>query len=209
MVDLVLAISQARLETKTKNTPRRDQILETAARLFRRKGFRATSVRMIAADLGMEAASLYNHIQSKQDILQELLFGMAHRFTQGLKMIEAAESNPYLQLEKLVALHVQLTHQFPNHIALITGEWIHLEEPHLQKYTQLRGEYESHFKSIIRKGMEQGYLEKTDVDMALFSILSTLHWLYSWVGRHPEVEEAKLEAEMKKLLLSGIRKRAV
>lgn len=193
--------------TQTKPKPRKDQILEVAARLFRKKGFKATSVRMIAAELGMEASSLYNHIASKQEILRELLLHMAGLFTQGLQQIERSGLNPYQKLEHLVALHVRLTHEFPNQISLITGEWIHLEEPALQLYTAQRNEYELHFKSIIRLGMDEGYIEKVDVDIALFSILSTLHWLYSWVGRHKEISEETLETEVKKCLLLGLKKR--
>jgi len=52
------------METATQIT-RREQIIQTAARLFRAKGFMASSMRDIAAELGIEAASLYSHIKSK------------------------------------------------------------------------------------------------------------------------------------------------
>lgn len=186
---------------------RKEQILHEAARLFKKRGYNATTVRMIAAQMKMEASSLYNHISSKQEILRELLFQMANLFTQGMKNIEASQTNPYEKLEQLVALHVRLTMEYPDQISLITGEWIHLESPELQHYTTLRNDYEQRFKHIIKSGIEEGFLEKTDVDLALFSILSTLHWLYSWIGRHREIPKESLEAELKQTLLLGIRKR--
>lgn len=190
-----------------KPKPRKEQILETAAYLFRKKGYNATSVRMIASELGIEAASLYNHIASKQEILRELLFQMAGVFTQEMEKIETSGKNPFQQMEDLVMLHVQLTLQNPDQISLITGEWVHLEEPAHQQYVQLRQEYELRFKAIIKAGMDSGYLERADVDVALFSILSTLHWLYSWVARHKNVSSEILGEQMKQTLLLGLKKR--
>ena len=162
---------------------------------------------MIASELGMEAASLYNHIASKQEILKELLLEMAGLFTTGMNSIEISDADSFQKLENLVALHVHLTFEFPNEIALITGEWVHLEEPAYGQYITLRNEYEQKFKSIIRQGMEDGHLENTDIDIALFSILSTLRWLYSWVSRHKEISPEMLEKEMKRTLLEGVKKR--
>lgn len=54
-------------------TSTRDAILETAARLFVERGYAGTSVRDIAAELGIANPSLYHHFPSKGDILAELL----------------------------------------------------------------------------------------------------------------------------------------
>lgn len=186
---------------------RKDQILISAARLFRKRGYNATTVRMIASDLGIEAASLYNHISSKQEILQSLLLPMAKHFAKGMEKIEADETDAFNKLEKLVSLHVQLSLNYPDAISLITGEWIHLEEPALTQYSQMRRHYESRFKGIIEDGMAQNLLEERNLEVALFSILSSLHWLYSWIGRHKELKPSEIEFEMKNCLLLGLKKK--
>lgn len=184
---------------------RRRQLLEAAAYLFRKRGYTATTVRMIASRLGMEAASLYNHMASKQELLQEILLPIARLFAKGMEKVERSGKNPFNQLEELVLLHIQLSQKHPDAIALITGEWIHLEDPALSIYSSLRSDYERRFKAIISNGMEQGYLETGNVDIALFSILSSLHWLYSWMGRHPDVSQEELETELKNCLLLGLK----
>jgi AcrR family transcriptional regulator len=190
-----------------KVSPRKDQIFAAAALLFRKKGFKATSMRMIAAALGIEASSLYNHIASKQEILAEQLLEIAASFMSGMSEIEHSSLNPIEKLEKLVALHVKLTLAFPDQISLITGEWVHLEEPVLQQYKSLRSEYEFRFKAIIIDGINMGLIENVDPEMALFSILSSLHWLYSWSGRHKEMKATNIENEIKQCLLYGLKKR--
>lgn len=186
---------------------RKEQILHEAARLFRKKGYNATTVRMIASALGIEAASLYNHISSKQEILKTLLLPMAQRFAKGMDDIESRPVDAFEKLEELVALHVQLSLNHPDSISLITGEWVHLEEPALSEYSQMRRNYENRFKTIIQEGMNKGLLEKRNLDVALFSILSSLHWLYSWIGRHKELEPGEIEVEMKNCLLLGLKKK--
>ncbi len=191
---------------KSKAGERKEQILAKAARLFRKTGFSATSMRMIAAATGMEASSLYNHISSKQEILEELLFSVAAEFTAGMAKAEALETGPYEKLEYLVDLHIDLTLRWPDRIALVTGDWVHLGEPRLKEYIELRSEYENRFRELIREGREKGILENINSDLSLFSILSSLHWLYSWTGKHPEADTKIVREELKLCLLRGLRK---
>ena len=110
------------------------QIYNAAARLFRKKGYKATSMQDIANALDIKAASLYNHISSKQEILKHLLINIADAFTVGMKDIEESSLDDIEKLEQLVILHVDLTLRYKDSIALITGEWVHLENPLLDQY---------------------------------------------------------------------------
>lgn len=183
---------------------RKEQILSAAARLFRKKGFPSTTVRMIASELGMEAASLYNHMTSKQELLKNLLFPVATAFTRGMEKIMAGKGSPVEKLEKLVLLHVELAMKHPDAVALILGEWIHLEEPDLQAFIRMRTEYENSFKKILEQGMKSGLLHHADPDLAVFSILSTLHALPNRLSRHPGISAEKLKSELVKSLLHGL-----
>jgi AcrR family transcriptional regulator len=184
---------------------RKESISACAARLFRKRGYQATSMRDIADAEQIKAASIYNHFKSKQEILRSLLLRMAHLFTQGMQTVRASSSDPVEQLEQLIALHVRLTIEHTDAIALIAGEWIHLEEPHLQQYRQLRDAYEAHFKEILEAGKKQGLLRNVDPEIALFSILSSLRWLYSWYSKNRNYEPEKLRQEMISTLLNGIK----
>jgi len=55
-----------------KNSTKKEVIIEKASKLFKEKGFGASSMRDLAIHVGVEAASLYNHIQSKSEILQAI-----------------------------------------------------------------------------------------------------------------------------------------
>ena len=161
-------------------------------------------MRDIAREMGMEAASLYNHIASKQRIISELLMEVAELFTSGMEKIKNSTATPLQQLEALIVLHVDLTVSHTNAISLLPAEWVHLEEPTLKAFISLRDAYEADFRVLIQKAVEAKQLASVDVDVALFSILSTLRWLYSWYTKYQKKDIETLKKELIQNLLYGI-----
>ena len=51
----------------------RDEILEAAAQIFSQKGFHAASMQDIAQAVNLRKASLYHHVNNKQEILVAIL----------------------------------------------------------------------------------------------------------------------------------------
>ena len=180
---------------------RKEQIKKVAAHLFRKRGFKATSMRDIAKAMNMEAPSLYNHISSKQQLLEELLMLIAFTFTSGMKEIQEAPLSSMEKLERLIKLHVDITIDHTDAVSLLTNEWVHLEGEIAKEFNALKDIYEIEFKGILESCMQEGSMEQVNVDLAMFSILSTLRWLYSWYSRNPKVNKIELEQQMVKLLI--------
>ena len=184
---------------------RKEEIRTQAAALFRKKGYSSTSMRDIAEAVGIKAASIYNHIQSKQDLLEDLLLSMAHLFTQGMADIQTTSLSPEEKLEKIIALHVRLSIEHTDAISLITSEWVHLKEPAYTVYRRLRDSYETDFKEVIEQGKKEGIFRRLDTDVILFSTLSTLRWLYSWYSKNSSYNSKNLEEQLCQILINGIK----
>ncbi|MEL6943454.1 MAG: TetR/AcrR family transcriptional regulator, partial [Bacteroidota bacterium] len=161
----------------------KEKIQTAAARLFRKQGYNGTSMNNIAEEVGIKAASIYNHFKSKQLILKNLLLNVAALFTKGMNEIAMANLSVEEKLQHLIALHVRLTVDHTDAVALIVGEWVHLEEPIKTTYLESRNQYEKQFKNIIEQGKREGKIKSIDIEIILFSTLSTLHWLYSWYNK--------------------------
>ena len=72
---------------------RKEEIVRVAAQLFKEKGYSAVTMRDLAAEMGIKAASLYNHITSKQDILQTIIISLAEEFTEGMNKVIRSEKS--------------------------------------------------------------------------------------------------------------------
>lgn len=185
---------------------RRTEILEKAAILFHKKGYAATSMRDIAQAVGMESASLYNHIKSKQEVLESMLMPLANEYVKGINDIAQAPLSSIQQLERIIAHQIQITIQNTDAVSLVPNEWVHLEGKNKTNFLKLRNDYEKTFKNIFKKCIQEGHLKEVDVEIASFSILSTLRWLYSWFSRNKKVNPLVLEAELITNLIGGLRK---
>src|SRR5580765_5269419 len=93
---------------KDPSIKRKDQITQIAQNKFREKGYRAVSMRELADHVGIEAASFYNHFDSKESILKEICFRMAAEFFNGIEAAIGGEKSLERQLTKAIASHINV-----------------------------------------------------------------------------------------------------
>ncbi len=183
---------------------RKQQILQEAAKLFRKKGFKGTSLQQIAQAVGMESPSLYNHIKSKQELLSILLMDNARQFDQRIQEIHDANLSALDKIDRIISLHVELTVQNPDAMSLMLNEWTHLDDQDKLEYARLRDQYEAQFKDILQVSMNAGEVVKMDVNFMMFMILSTLRSLYAWCAKYKDYNRLELESYLKQGVLKGI-----
>ncbi|MGJ8592020.1 MAG: TetR/AcrR family transcriptional regulator [Aquaticitalea sp.] len=188
-----------------KHETRKDEIIKTATKLFKEKGYSAVTMRDIAKSMGIKAASLYNHINSKQDILKEIIISLAEDFTNGMSIIKNSEVNTIGKLEKIVTLHVQITTKNTYGMASLNNDWMHLEDQ-LDYYLELRKTYEQDFIEIIQDGIQSDEIIDSNPEVIMFSILSTLRSLYLWIPKKEDLNKGELSKNLSQVLINGINK---
>ncbi len=184
---------------------RKEEIIKTAAVLFNEKGYSAVTMRDIATAMGIKAASLYNHISSKQDILNSIIIALAEQFTKGMQDILKSNTTTSIQkLKQIITLHVTIAVNNTNGMASLNKDWMHLEEQ-LEYYLKLRNDYEYNFRKIITQGIANNEIVNSNPDIILFSVLSTLRSLYVWVSKKQE-DTDQLAHKLTRILIGGINK---
>ena len=186
-----------------KTETRKDEIVKTAAKLFKKKGYSAVTMRDIAKTMGIKAASLYNHIQSKQDILKSIIISIAEEFTNGMEHIKASNTNSLEKLHQIVVLHVDITSRNTYQMAALNNDWMHLEDQ-LDHYLSLRQNYEDDFINIIKSGINAKEIVDSNPEIIMFSILSTLRSLYLWIPKKEDLNHNELANNLSNVLIKGI-----
>jgi AcrR family transcriptional regulator len=184
---------------------RKKQILKTAAQLFKERGYSAVTMRDLAAAMDMKAASLYNHISGKQEILATLILEVAHKFSTGMNGIKGNDHAAFAKAEQLILLHIKVAIEYTNALAVLNTDWMHLEGPEYQEYLMLRRNYELDFKKILESGIATGDFKAMNVETLLFNLLSTLRSIYLWIPKKSAIEIADLKKELPQILLTGVR----
>ena len=185
---------------------RKAQIRRQATALFQGRGFAATSMRELAATLGVEAASLYSHIGSKQELLHEICFRLADAFFAAFDDAERGAAAPSDALRRFIEGHVRVLLTDPAAAQVFITEWRHLEEPALTEFTARRGAYEARIRALLRRGADAGalHLPANDERFAALWLLSGLNWLPGWYKPAGNLTPTDVAARLTATLLQGL-----
>lgn len=187
------------------NLTRKDEIIKQAASLFLERGYSAVTMRDLAKKMGIKAASLYNHIASKHEILETLIINVAEKFTTGMNAIVASNEDPLKKVEAVIELHIEVTLNNQDALGSLNNDWMHLEGQALIYFEEMRNGYEDNFRKIIHQGISQGVIAKRNPEIMLFSVLSTLRTLYLWYPKKGEIDVATLKKDMRQTLMASIK----
>jgi AcrR family transcriptional regulator len=184
---------------------RKDHINSAARNLFRERGYSATSMRDIAQTVGIEVASLYNHIDSKESMLQHICFNMADKFIAIIDAVKHLKDNPELQLKEAIKLHVSVITSHADESAVFVHEWKHLSEPHLSAFKKMRNTYESFYLDIIRRGEQLKLFKDIHEKFVVMVLFSSVNWLYDYYKPNGKLNPTEISDTITDIFLNGIK----
>ena len=204
LVSVFLGI-MGRIKTDSLNT-RKDIIIRKAAELFKEKGYTAASMRELADIVGVEAASLYNHIRGKSELLHLICFDVANRYAQFMDEVEA-DNMPCLQkIEKLLRFHIENMVKNFDEVYVCDREWRYLDEPYLSTFQNQRRTHRKRFAEIIEEGILKKEFKKIDPTTAVLIMLHSISGIESWHRSKQKFDGKELEENMVMILVAGIKK---
>jgi AcrR family transcriptional regulator len=182
---------------------RREELTRTAARLFAERGYHATSLADLAGALGIQKASLYHHIASKEDLLWEVARSGADAFHAALDRVpEGAPATEKIRIA--LRGHLRVVAEQLDAATVFTREWRALEGERRVEFIAERRRYEERIRDLFREGVESGQL-RTDLDVATAALLllSAANWAYTWL--RPGVDTDSLADRLFAVLFDGMR----
>jgi AcrR family transcriptional regulator len=168
---------------RTKEPVRSTELLNTAARIFRDRGYAATSVQDIADAMGILKGSLYHYIESKEDLLWMIVESPLTDLVDGARRIAADSAGTAAdRLVRMGEAHGSYFDLHHPHMFVITQESGSTLSPNRRRALQtMQREYTDLWESVLTEGVRRRELRKDlDVSLAAFGILGALNWMFRW-----------------------------
>lgn len=149
-------------------------------KLLYEQGYDGMSLRDLAATVGIQVASLYNHIEGKQAFLSALLHDYTVAMLQGLDPALEGSHTPVERLRAFVDYHISFHTERLREASICLSELRHLQGEERKVVQQLRDSYENRLRAIVQDGIETGAFRAIDPRLAVFAILGMLTGVISW-----------------------------
>lgn len=183
-------------------------IRRAALKLIHRHGFAAMSLRELAAEVGVQPASLYNHISTKQallfDIVREHMEGMLAAADAALA---AAKPDPASRIEAFCAHHLLYHFERKQEVYISNSELRALEGQNRKRILALRRRYEDTLIGLLARGVENGVVVTKDPQVTAYAMIAALTGVCVWYKPSGRLSKQQLVDVHTALLLDGIRPR--
>src|SRR3954466_11577999 len=137
-------------------------------RLIFEHGYAAMSLRDLAAEVGIQVGSLYNHISTKQELLFDLVQDHVNALLRQLDLALEGKQGPEQKLRAFVAFHVTYHMSRKREVFIANSELRSLEPKNYEAIVALRGAYEQRLAGILAEGVSEGVFEVDDIQVATF-----------------------------------------
>ncbi|NOG68762.1 TetR/AcrR family transcriptional regulator [Roseicella sp. DB1501] len=183
-------------------------IRHAATRQIHRQGFAAMNLRDLAAEVGIQPSSLYNHIRSKQALLADLMQAhMEALLASTDAALEAAGPTPMERLRAFIGHHVLYHMERREEVYIANFELRALDAPNYARIVALRSAYEQRLVALLEAGADAGALAIEDVRVTAFALLAMLTGICTWYRPNGRLDKARLVALHTDLALDGLRRR--
>ncbi len=185
--------------------PREAELHAAATRLYRQRGFHATSMQDLGEALGMNRGSLYHYISAKDELLWAILTRALDRLEERVLPILAADAPPIDRLTDAIREHLRVAADHADELSLIQIEWRALDRSRQAEMIRRRDAYEARWRATLEAGIADGSLRSFDVRLAGIGILSACNWFTQWYRPSGASSVDEIADAFAELFLGGLR----
>ncbi len=183
---------------------RRQEIVDAAETLFAERGYHHTSMQDLGEATGMLRGSLYAHIQSKDELLVEIVQRAAAQFLDGMAEIVHGPGTVPHRLREAFRHHVRVVTGNLAAAAVFLFEWRHLPPDVRKDIAGRRDRYEGLWRSLLSEGQADGTLSVEDPAVAAIFLLSAGNWLAQWYRPGGRLSADQVADQFFRLAMDGI-----
>ncbi len=185
--------------------PREAELHAAATRLFRQRGFHATSMQDLGEALGMNRGSLYHYISAKDELLWTILTRALDRLEERVLPILERDAPAVDRLTDGIREHLRVAADHADELSLIQIEWRALDRRRQAEMIRRRDGYEARWRAALEAGIADGSLRPFDVRLAGIGILSACNWFTQWYRPGGAASVDEIADAFAELFLGGLR----
>jgi AcrR family transcriptional regulator len=196
--------ARARKTSIAPDNPALSRALDAAVGLFSRKGYAATSTREVAKLLGIQKATLYYHVESKEDLLFLICQSSLTQIRNDVETAIREHHDPLDRVQTLISSHIDsLLRDEAEHSTTFT-EMHALSEDRFGQIMKLRDAYENLVRSVLREAQDAGVLRQ-DIDVKYLSLalLGIMNRVMVWYRRGGPLSPSQIGRLLGVLFLRG------
>ncbi|MCU1335730.1 MAG: regulatory protein TetR [Bryobacterales bacterium] len=196
---------RARKQSKPAENSTVERLLDAAVALFSRQGYAATSTREVAALLGMQKASLYYHIESKEDLLYFICKSALERIRNDVEKAIQEVQDPLERTRVLIVAHVESMLRDKDEHATALTEMYALSKDRLTQIVALREGYVDLVRSVLHEAQKAGAL-RDDIDVRYLNLglLGLMNRVLVWYRRRGPLSPGQLGQLLAVIFLTGV-----
>ncbi|MEV5538999.1 TetR/AcrR family transcriptional regulator [Saccharopolyspora shandongensis] len=158
-----------------------DAIREAAIELFYEHGYEATSLREVAAKVGIRVGSLYNHISGKDELLSSIMLAIMDDLLAALRgVLREHKDDPVAALRACVDTHIRFHAQRAREVFIGNSELRALPAKERRRVVAKRDQYEKLIRGVIEELSEKGAAEVVDARLQTYAIVAMGTHVSSW-----------------------------
>ncbi|EXL03731.1 TetR/AcrR family transcriptional regulator [Aquamicrobium defluvii] len=185
--------------SKTEKAPRRTKSLPTpealrlhAIDMMQELGYHAVTLRSLADRIGIKAASLYNHIENKEQLLFDLLSTIQIELLQEMEKRLDGIEGPRNRLRTFVEVHIEFHTTRRKEVFIGNMERRNLSKSHNQEIIRLRTQYQAILEDILQEGRERGEFNIIDMRLVTNAIFGALNDIATWYRQNGRLGRADI-----------------
>ncbi len=187
----------------TRNT--RGDVVAAAGRLFAERGYHGTSMRDLGKELGLLGSSLYSHVESKQDLLVDVVGEGSRLFEASAAKATGHSGSAIEVLAALIDGHVEVVLNNLDIARTFLNEARMLDREHRARVIEARDHYEGAFREVLRVGAADGsFRDDVDPKTDTIFILSILNAVERWYNPAGELNRADLVDKLTEFVQRGL-----
>jgi TetR/AcrR family transcriptional regulator, cholesterol catabolism regulator len=192
-------------KSKKMSLSKEQEIVAVAARLFKEKGYRATTLEDIAAAVGMLKGSLYYYIRSKEELLYLVVRDPIRQAYNKLEEIVTSDAPVKVKIAQAIVNHMTLFHQHYPHIAVYLHDYHHLMQQLQKNAIETPKHYQQLWTTLLEQGVATGEVRgDLDVKVAGYAILGMCNWIYRWYNPQGALSAEEIAGIFTTLVLEGL-----